>query len=89
MGAKPLRISFDKIDGFIKIRDKIRYLVLFNYSYCNKICDKIKYLLIEKSGFHNVIILIKSVCNKNYNEYYYNIFLEKRSYKDRDNTEYF
>ena len=28
MGPKPLRIRFDKIDGFIKINDKIRYLVL-------------------------------------------------------------
>ena len=27
--------------------------------------------------FHNLIILIKSVVNKNKNEYYYNIFLEK------------
>ena len=30
-GAKPLRIRFDKIDGFIKIHHKIRYLVLFGY----------------------------------------------------------
>ena len=29
--------------------------------------------------FHNVIILIKSVINKNSNVYYYNIFLEKGS----------
>ena len=28
---KPLRIRFDKIDGFIKIYDGIRYLVLFGY----------------------------------------------------------
>ena len=97
-------IRFDKIDGFIKIHDKIRYLVLFDYSYCDKIWDKMKYLISEKSGitdsinhnfgriridsynrlpiekiltFHNVIILIKSVVNKNKNEYYYNIFLEK------------
>ena len=28
IGPKPLRIRFDKIDGFIKINDKIRYLVL-------------------------------------------------------------
>ena len=34
-----------------------------------------------------VIILIKSVVNKNKNEYYYNIFLE--SHKDKFNTEYF
>ena len=26
---KPLRIKFDKIDGFIRIHDRIRYLTLF------------------------------------------------------------
>ena len=31
MGAKPLRIRFDEIDGFIKIYDGIRYLVLFGH----------------------------------------------------------
>ena len=40
-GAKPLRIRFNKIDGFIKIHDKIRYLVSFDYSCCDKIWDKI------------------------------------------------
>ena len=33
--------------------------------------------------FHNIIILIKSVVNKNENNYYYNIFLEKCSYKNK------
>ena len=47
-GAKPLRVRFDKIDGLIKIHDKIRYSVLFDYSYCDKICDKIKYLMSYK-----------------------------------------
>ena len=28
MGSKPLRIRFDERDGFIKIYDEIRYLVL-------------------------------------------------------------
>ena len=115
-GAKPLRIRFDKIDGFIQIHDKVRYLVLFDYSYCDEICDKIKYLISEKSGitdsinhnfartridsydylpiekiltFHSVIILFKSVVNKNKNNYYYNVFLKKGSYKDKSNTEYF
>ena len=37
-GAKTLRIRFDKTDGFIKIYDKIRHLVIFDYSYCDKIC---------------------------------------------------
>ena len=31
--------------------------------------------------FHNFIILIKSVVNKNENKYYYDIFLEKSFYK--------
>ena len=48
MGAKPLHIRFGKLDGFIKILNKIRYSVLFNYSYCNKSCDKIKYVMSEK-----------------------------------------
>ena len=115
MGSIPLRIRFDKIDGFIKIYDGIRYLVLFSYSY-DEICNRIKYLISEKSGitnsinynfakiridsynslpiqktltFHNDIILIKSVVNENKNKYYYNIFLEKGSYKDKSDTQYF
>ena len=48
---KPLRIRFDKIDGFIMVLDgKIKYLVLFGYGLFNKICDKIKYLMSEKCG---------------------------------------
>ena len=116
VGAKPLCIRVDKIHGFFKIHDKIRYLVLFDYSYCDRTCDKIKYFISEKGGitdsinhnfariktdsydslpiekiltFHNVIILIKSVVNKNKKEYYYDIFLEKGLYKDKSNTEYF
>ena len=115
-GAKPLRMRFDKIDGFIKIHDKIRYLVIFDYSYCDTIFNQIKYLISEKSGitdsinhnfarirfdsydslpiekiltFHYVIILIKSVVNQNKNEYYYNTFLEKGSFKDKSETELF
>ena len=38
--------------------------------------------------FHNMVILIKSVVNKNKNEYYY-MFLEKSSYKDKSDTRYF
>ena len=33
--------------------------------------------------FRNVKILIKAVVNKNKNKYYFNIFLEKGSYKDK------
>ena len=52
--------------------------------------DSYNFLPIEKVlTFHNVITLIKSVVNKNKSNYYYNIFLEKGSYKDKSNTQYF
>ena len=102
MGEKPLRIWFDKIDGFNKIDDGIRYLVLLKY---NEIYGRIRYLISEKSGikdsintnfariridsynslpiekiltFHNVILVIKSVVNKNKNNYHYYIFFGKK-----------
>ena len=83
------------------------FITLFDCGWFDEICDRIKYILSEKSGitdsvnhsfgriridsynslpiekiltFHNAIILIKSVVNKNKNEHYYNIFLEKGSY---------
>ena len=48
--------------------------------------DSYKFLPTEKIlTFHNVIILIKSVVNEQKINYY-NIFLEKCSYKDKSNT---
>ena len=103
-----MRFRFDKVDVFTRVRGgEIRYLVLFDLGWFDKICDRMKYLTSPKSGitnshshnfgkirigscnslpiekiwtFYNVIILIKSVVNKNKNEYHYNIFLEKESY---------
>ena len=49
-GEEPLRIRYDEIDGFIKIHNGIRYLVLFDCGWLDKICDRIKYLLSEKNG---------------------------------------
>ena len=44
--------------------------------------DSYDFLLSEKMlTFHDVAILIKSVFNKDKNNYYYNIFLEKGSYE--------
>ena len=54
MGSIPFGIGFDEIDGFIKIYDGIRYLVLFSYLY-DEICNRIKYLTSEKSGIADSI----------------------------------
>ena len=48
-------IRFYRIDGFIEIHDKYKYLVLFDYSYCDKTGDKIKYVISEKSGITDSI----------------------------------
>ena len=113
VGPKPSHIRFDKRDEFIKIYDRIRYVVLFDCKRYNAIYDRIRYVISEKSGitdsinhnfarikidsynslsiekiliFQNVIILIKSVVNKNENEYYYNKFSEKGSCNYKSDT---
>ena len=58
MGAKPLCIMFDEIDRFIEIHDKGRYLVSFDYCYCDKICDNIKSLMNEKMVLQIALIII-------------------------------
>ena len=50
MDSIPLRIRLDKIDGFIKVHDRIRYLVIPGRSWFDKISDNIKYLIREKSS---------------------------------------
>ena len=52
--------------------------------------DSFNSLPVEKIlAFYDLIILIKSVVNKSKIEYYYNIFLEKGSYKDKSDTRHF
>ena len=50
MGAKPLGIWLDEIDGFIKTYDGIRYLVLFTSKRYDEIYKKTRYLISEKCG---------------------------------------
>ena len=48
-GAKPLRIGFDKIDGFIRAYSGARYLVLLRPIKYSAIYNRIKYLVSQKS----------------------------------------
>ena len=111
-----MRSRFDEIDGFTRIYDGSRYLVLFGHLWYDVIYNRIRYLASEKSAitssinhdfariwidscnflpiekiltFHFVIILIKSLVNKNENNYYYFVFLEKGFYRDKFNTQSF
>ena len=94
--AKPLRISFDKLNGFIRLYDGNRYLVLLGTEKYDSIYNRSRYLKGIKSGmtyitshnyakikvdsydsfprektmtFHNDIMFIKSVFNRDKNNY--------------------
>ena len=53
-GAKPLHI--DKIDGFIKICDEIRYLEIFGCWLYDETYNRIRYLICEKGGITDCIV---------------------------------
>ena len=101
-----MHIRLDKIDGFIRVCYRTKYLVLFGLMMSLTI--RLDSLLVEKSSatcvfshnnakmkidsynllplektltLHNFIIFTKSVFHKDQNHYYYNIFLEKYSYR--------
>ena len=50
IGPKPLCVRFDNIDGFIRSYDGTRYLTLFDSEKYDTIHDRIRYLIILKSG---------------------------------------
>ena len=55
MGSKPLRIRFDKTDGFIKIYDWIRISIIFDNKQYDVIHNRIRYRMGEKSGITVII----------------------------------
>ena len=50
-----MRIRLNKIDGFITNHNGVRCLVLFDCWWFDKICNRIKYLIIHKNGIKNSI----------------------------------
>ena len=48
--AKPLRIRFDKVDGFVRVYNRTRYLVLFGPEKYDASCNRIRYLVSQKTG---------------------------------------
>ena len=65
----------------LKVKESgITYVISHNYVEI-KIVSYDSLPLQKTLTLHNVIILIQSVFNKDKNNYYYNIFLDKCSYK--------
>ena len=50
IGTKPLRVRFDKINGFIRFYDGIIYLTLFGSEKYDAIYNRIRYLISLKSS---------------------------------------
>ena len=72
------------------ISEKSGFTYSINHNFARIRIDSYTFLPIEKMlTFHNIIILIKPVVNKNKNNYFYDIFLEKGWHKDKSNTQYF
>ena len=58
MGAKPLRMRIDKIDGIINIYNRTIYLELFGFRIYNTIYDSINYLISDKKDAKILLIII-------------------------------
>ena len=88
-GAKPLCISFKEVGGYITKRYKNKYLGFFHPDKNFEIIfGRIRYLVLFRSNISDVysckytkikiiLILIKSVFNRNHNHYYHQIFFWK------------
>ena len=57
-GAKPLRIKLNKVDGFIRVYDGPRYLVLVGSEKYDFIYNRIRYLIGVKSGITYAFLII-------------------------------
>ena len=57
IGSKPLHITSNKIDGFIRVYDGITYLVLFGFEKYDAIYDKIRCLNSQKTGITYIFLI--------------------------------
>ena len=53
--SKPLGIRFDKIDGFIRVYDGTRFLVLFGSKKYDSIYNRVRYSISVKRGIIHII----------------------------------
>ena len=65
IGAKLLRIRFNKIDGFVRVYDGTRYFTLFGSEKYDTIYNRIRYLIEVKSDIIYVFFLFFSLLCKN------------------------
>ena len=61
--TKPLRVMFDKLDGFIRVHSGTKYLVLFGLEKYNPIFDRIRYLIRITSRINRCFLIIMQKSN--------------------------
>ena len=80
LGSEKHNSIYDRIRYLISLKSCITHIISYNYATIK--VDSYNSLPLGKTmTLRNVIILVKSVWNKDRNNYYYDIFLEKASYK--------
>ena len=79
-GSEKYEAIYNRIRYLISLKSGITYI--FSHYFAKIKVDSYNSLPIEKLlTWHNVIMHIKSVLNKDKNHYFYKIFLEKCSYQ--------
>ena len=56
--AKALHIRFNKIDGFVRVYNGTRYLVLFSSENYDPIYNRIRYLITQKKWYYIYFFLL-------------------------------
>ena len=64
IGAKLLRIRFNKIDGFVRVYDGTRYFTLFGSEKYDTIYNRIRYLIEVKSDIIYVLFFFFTIMQK-------------------------
>ena len=84
-GSEQYNAIYNRIKYLISKKSGITDIISHNFARI-----RINSFPTEKAlTFHNVIMLIKSVVNKNKKNFYYFIFLEKGSCEDKSNIQHF
>ena len=79
-GSENYDAIYNRIRYLISLKSSITY-IFSHYFAKSKVVSYDSFPIEKRLTLHNVIILIKSVLNKDKNHCYYKIFLEKCSYQ--------
>ena len=93
--SKPLRIRPDKIDGFIRIYDRTRYLTLFSSENYGAIYNRIRYLISLKSGMTFFLtisrkskLILRILCLKK-KKHLHNVIIHIKSVLNKGKNDYY